>query len=87
MVTEEDLTLGGGHRIQYTDDVSKLYTGHLCIVLTSVTPINIIFKKWSDSIYNLRIISAEFAYVISVRYREALDDFRSFGLQSDYMIK
>ena len=29
MVTQEDLTLSGGHTVQYTDDVSELYTGNL----------------------------------------------------------
>ena len=32
MVVEEDLTLGGGHTMQYTDDVS-----HKCTLETYVT--------------------------------------------------
>ena len=43
MVTEDDLTLGGGHTMQYTDHVSQNYTTETYIILlTNVTPINLI---------------------------------------------
>ena len=45
MVTQEDLTLGGGYTMRYTEDVSqnctlKTYT----ILLTNITPINLTVK-------------------------------------------
>ena len=40
MVTE-DLTLSGGHTMQFTDDVSQNYTLETCMIaLTNVTLIN-----------------------------------------------
>ena len=43
MATEGDLTLGGKHTIQYTDDVLQNCTFKTCItLLTNVTPINLI---------------------------------------------
>lgn len=35
MVTEEDLTLGGGHTVQYTDNVSQNCTLKTYIILLS----------------------------------------------------
>ena len=43
MVMEDDLTLGGEHTVQYTDHVSQKCT--LEIILTNVTPINLINLK------------------------------------------
>ena len=41
MVMEGDLTWGGEHTIQYTDDVLLNCTPETCIILlTNVTPIN-----------------------------------------------
>ena len=48
---EGDLTSGGEHTIQYTDDVLQNCTPEACIMLlTNVTPINSIqiFKKEND---------------------------------------
>ena len=43
MVTK-DLTLGGGHTMQYTDDVSQKCTLEICmILLTNITSIHLIF--------------------------------------------
>ena len=43
MVIEDDLNLGGGHTMQYTDHVSEKYTLETyMILLTNVTPINLI---------------------------------------------
>ena len=43
MVMEDDLTLGGGHIVQYTDRVSQKYTLETSIILlTNATPINLI---------------------------------------------
>ena len=43
MVTEEDMTLGGGHTLQYTDHVSQNCTLETYIILlTNATPINLI---------------------------------------------
>ena len=43
MVMEDDLTLGGGHTVQYTDDVSQNYTLETCIISsTNVTPTNLL---------------------------------------------
>ena len=43
MVTEDDLTLGGGHTMQYIDHVSwKCTPETYVILLTSVTQINVI---------------------------------------------
>ena len=43
MVTEGDLTLGGEHTMQFTDDVSQNCTFETYIILlTDVTPINLI---------------------------------------------
>ena len=48
MVTEDDLTLGGGHTIQYTDDASSNCALEIYIILfTDVTPINKIKNKIS----------------------------------------
>ena len=42
MVIEEDLTLGGGHTVQYTDHVSQKCTPEdYIIVLPNATPINL----------------------------------------------
>ena len=39
---EEDLTLGGGHTMQYTDRASQKHTLETSmILLTNVTPINL----------------------------------------------
>ena len=49
MVTEGDLTLGGEHTMQFTDDVSQNCTFETYIILlTDVTPINLIkfLKNW-----------------------------------------
>ena len=44
MLTEHDLTLGGGYSMQYTDHVSQTCTLKTYIILlTTATPIN--FKK------------------------------------------
>ena len=55
MVTE-DLTLGGGHVVQYTNDVSQNCTleTHV-ILLATVTPVNLI--KNSDKIKKISILS------------------------------
>ena len=46
MVTEDDLTLGGGHKMQYTDHVSYNCTLEICIILlTNVTLIHLNFLK------------------------------------------
>ena len=46
MVTEDDVTLGAGHTIQYADHVSQKCTLETYIILlTHVTPLNLIFKK------------------------------------------
>lgn len=46
MVTEVDVTLGGGHAVQYTDRVSYRCTLETCmILLAGVTTINLILKK------------------------------------------
>ena len=46
MVTEDGLTLGGGHTIQYTDQLSqKCALETYVILLTNVTPINLNWKK------------------------------------------
>ena len=45
MVIEEDLTSGGEHTIQYTDDISQNCSLETYIILlTNVTPINLILK-------------------------------------------
>ena len=45
MVMEGDLTLGGGHTMQHTGDVSQNYALETWIILlTNVTPINLIKK-------------------------------------------
>ena len=45
MVTEEDLTLGGRQTMQHTDNVSQNCTLKTDIILlTNVTPINLIKK-------------------------------------------
>ena len=41
MVTD-DLNLDSGHTVQYEDQVSQKYTFEIYIILTSVTPINLI---------------------------------------------
>ena len=42
MVMEDDLTLGGGHTMQYTDHVSyKCMLETYIFVLINVTPINL----------------------------------------------
>ena len=42
MVTEDELTLGGGHTMQYTDHVSQECTlDAYMTLLTNVTPIHI----------------------------------------------
>ena len=49
MVTEGDLTWGGEHTIQCTDDVLWNCASETCkILLTSVTPINSIKKDFSN---------------------------------------
>ena len=46
MLTEDDLTLGGGHTMQYIDDISQNCTlGTYIIVLTNVAPVNLILKR------------------------------------------
>ena len=46
MVMEGDLTWGGEHTIQYTDDILQNRTPETFIILlTNVTPINSIFLK------------------------------------------
>ena len=43
---EDDLTLGGGHTMQYTDHVSQKSTLETYItLLANVTPINLIKKN------------------------------------------
>ena len=40
---EKDLTLGGGHTVQYTHDILQNCTlGTYIILLTNVTPVNVI---------------------------------------------
>ena len=42
MVMEDDLTLGGGHTLQYTDDVSQKCTLETyMILLANASPINV----------------------------------------------
>lgn len=42
----DDLTLGGGHTVQYTDCVAQKYTFETCMTpLTNVTPINFMKLK------------------------------------------
>ena len=42
MAKEDDLTLGGGHTMQYTDHVSqKCPLDTYMVLLTNVTPINL----------------------------------------------
>ena len=51
MVTEGDLTLGGEHTMQYTDDVLQNCKLEIYIILlTNVTSINLIFKKLKEGI-------------------------------------
>ena len=46
MVKGDDLTLGGGHPMQYTNNVSYKCTLDIyMILLTNVIPINLIKKK------------------------------------------
>ena len=46
MVMERDLTWGGEHTIQYTDDVLQNCTPETYIIaLTNVTPVNLNNKK------------------------------------------
>ena len=46
LVTEGDLTLGGGHTMQCTDHGSQKCTRETCgTLLTNVTPINFIKKE------------------------------------------
>ena len=46
MVTEEDLTSGGGCTMQYADDVPENYTFETYIfLLTGISSINLIIKK------------------------------------------
>ena len=46
MVTEGDVTLGGGHTMQYTGDVSQNCTRETSIiVLINATPVNVIKCK------------------------------------------
>ena len=46
MVMEEDLTLGGGHTMQYTDHIlNKCTLDTYMILLTNVTTINLILKS------------------------------------------
>lgn len=46
MVMEEDLILGGGHIVQYTDNVSQNCTPKTYIILlTNDTTINLIIKN------------------------------------------
>ena len=52
MMMEDDLTLSGGHTVQYTDLVlQKCAVETYMILLTNVTPINLIkllkFKKYT----------------------------------------
>ena len=45
MVVGEDLTLGGGHTVQYTDHVSSKCALETCIILlTSATPTHLKIK-------------------------------------------
>ena len=46
MVTQEDLTLSGGHTVQYTDDVSELYTGNLYNFINQSHPNKFNFFKY-----------------------------------------
>ena len=57
MMMEEDLTWGGEHTIQCTDDVLWNRTPETCIILlTSVTPINSIKEKIKQyKVYNLSL--------------------------------
>ena len=49
MVIEIDLTLGGGHTTQFTDNVSQNCTLETYIILlANVTPINSILKKFKN---------------------------------------
>ena len=45
MVTEWDLTLGGEHTMQYSDDVLQNSTLESYIILTNVTPVNKTSKR------------------------------------------
>ena len=57
MVREDDLTLGGGHTMQHTDHVSQKFTleTHM-VLLTNVTPINLIKKnKYTVYVYSIMI--------------------------------
>lgn len=46
MATEDDFTLGGEHPMQYTDDeLQKCMLETYIILLTSITPINLIKIK------------------------------------------
>ena len=45
MVMEGDLTWGGEHTVQYTDDVLQTYIPETLILLTNVTTISSIKKK------------------------------------------
>ena len=56
---EGDLTLGGGHRVQYTDLVSQKCTLETYLIaLTNVTPINLIEKEKEKSIVTTTITHA-----------------------------
>ena len=53
MVMEDDLTLSGGHTVQYTDLVlQKCAVETYMILLTNVTPINLIKIIKIKKIYN-----------------------------------
>lgn len=54
MVTEKNLALGGGHTVQYTEDVSLKHTMEThTILLSSVTPTHLIqADKWSHYEHN-----------------------------------
>ena len=50
MVMEDDLTLGGGHTMQYTDYVSEIYTWNLNSLIYQCQPNT--FYKNKNIIYN-----------------------------------
>ena len=53
MVRDRDLTWGGEHTIQCTDDVLQNCAPETCIILlTSVTPINSIKRKMKKKRFN-----------------------------------
>ena len=70
MVTEDDLTLGGGHTIQYTDHVSqKSIVEIYVILLTNVTSINLNKIPFNKVNFNLRNLLAIPQYYVLKLYK------------------